>query len=421
MKSRRDAPRLTLAILTGIATVGFIDRIVVNVLVEPLKLEFELSDTQVSLLGFAYAAINIGLAIVIARLAERVRRLTLISFGTLLWSLATAACGWAGNWTQLLLYRAGVGMGEAIGLPSNQSVLSDYFPANKRGLAISTLLLAPPLGAFIGFVGGGAIAQSYDWRFTFLIAAIPGAVLAVLAWLFIAEPPRGRHDAGASEGVPSIGRVIARLLGLPSARNLVIGSAIAATLGFGINYFFTSLMMRQFALGIGEAGLYAGVIASLPAAVSVVLSGWLGDKFGERHPAAYALVPGLCLLIGGPLYAFAITRGDLTLLLALVSVSTVFIFGYIGVTYAALQNLMHPRMRATTSALLGMVYALAGGFGPLAIGHFSDTLALEFGPARGLAYAMAISALAYLWAGTHYLLAARHLAADQAKVRDEGG
>jgi len=420
MKTRRDAPWLALAILTGIATVGFVDRIVVNVLVEPLKAEFGLSDTQVSLLGFAFAALNIGFAIVVARIAERVRRLTLISAGTMIWSLATAACGWAMSWPQLLVARMGVGLGEAVGLPGNQSVVADYFPANRRGLAISCLLLAPPVGAFIGFVGGGWVAQNYDWRFTFFIAAVPGVILAILAWLFVAEPPRGRHDPGAGDEVPPITQVMKRLFVLPSARNLVIGSTLAATLGFGINYFFTALMMRKFALGIGEAGLYAGVIASLPAALSVVLSGWLGDKLGEKRPAAYALVPGVSLLIGGPLYAFAITRGDLTLLLALVGVSTVFMFGYLGVTFATLQNLMHPRMRATASALLGAVYGVAGGAGPLVLGYMSDRLAPAFGPGHGLAYAMALAALAYLWAGAHYLLAARHLAADQARVREGG-
>ena len=421
MKTRRDAPWLALAILTGIATVGFVDRIVVNVLVEPLKAEFGLTDTQVSLLGFAFAALNIGLAIVVARIAERVRRLTLISAGTMLWSLATAACGWAASWPQLLVARMGVGLGEAVGLPGNQSVVADYFPPNKRGLAISCLLLSPPLGAFIGFVGGGWVAQNYDWRFTFFIAAVPGVILAILAWLFIAEPPRGRHDIGASDEVPPLWQVVKRLFGLRSARHLVIGSALAATLGFGINYFFTALMMRKFALGIGEAGLYAGVIASLPAAISVVLSGWLGDKFGEKHPAAYALVPGVCLLIGGPLYAFAITRADLAVLLALVSVSTVFMFGYLGITYAALQNLMHPRMRATASALLGAVYGIASGAGPVVVGFLSDRLAPDYGAGQGLAYAMALTALAYIWAGAHYFLAARRLAADQARVRGEDG
>ena len=421
MKTRRDSPWLALAILTGIATVGFVDRIVVNVLVEPLKAEFDLTDTQVSLLGFAFAALNIGFAIVVARFAERVRRLTLISAGTMIWSIATAACGWAMSWTQLLIARMGVGLGEAIGLPGNQSVIADYFPANKRGLAISCLLLAPPVGAFIGFVGGGWIAQNYDWRFTFFIAAIPGVILSILAWMFVAEPPRGRHDPGAGDEVPPIGRVVRRLFLLPSARNLVIGSTLAATLGFGINYFFTALMMRQFALPIGQAGLYAGVIASLPAAISVVLSGWLGDRFGEKHPAAYALVPGIALLIGGPLYAFAITREDLAVLLALVAVSTLFMFGYLGITFATLQNLMHPRMRATASALLGAVYGIASGIGPLVVGYLSDNFAPEYGAGQGLVYAMALSALAYLWAGAHYLLAARHLAADQATVRGEGG
>ena len=421
MKTRRDAPWLALAILTGIATVGFVDRIVVNVLVEPLKAEFGLSDTQVSLLGFAFAALNIGLAIVVARIAERVRRLTLISAGTMLWSLATAACGWAASWPQLLVARMGVGLGEAVGLPGNQSVVADYFPPNKRGLAISCLLLSPPLWAFIGFVGGGWVAQNYDWRFTFFIAAVPGVILAILAWLFIAEPPRGRHDIGASDEVPPLWQVVKRLFGLPSAEPITRWRALAATLGFGINYFFTALMMRKFALGIGEAGLYAGVIASLPAAISVVLSGWLGDKFGEKHPAAYALVPGVCLLIGGPLYAFAITRADLAVLLALVSVSTVFMFGYLGITYAALQNLMHPRMRATASALLGAVYGIASGAGPVVVGFLSDRLAPDYGAGQGLAYAMALTALAYIWAGAHYFLAARRLAADQARVRGEDG
>ena len=142
--ARRDSPWLALVLLAAITTVGFIDRIVVNVLVEPIKGEFRLGDAEVSLMATAFTVLNIGAGLIIARLAERVRRLTLISAGTLLWSAATAACGWAGSWAQLLAARVGVGLGEAIGLPSNQSVISDYFPPNRRGLAISVLMLAPP-------------------------------------------------------------------------------------------------------------------------------------------------------------------------------------------------------------------------------------------------------------------------------------
>lgn len=417
LATRRDVPWLALVILTAISTVGFIDRIIVNVLVEPVKAEFGLTDTQVSLMGVAFTVLNIGAGLIIARLAERMRRLTLISLGTILWSAATAACGAAATWVQLLTARMGVGLGEAIGLPSLQSVVADYFPATRRGVAISILMLAPPIGAFIGFVGGGWIAQNYDWRFTFLVAAVPGIMLGVVAWLFVAEPPRGRHDQGASDEVPPFAQVLRRLLLLPSARNLVIGSALAAMLGFGVNYFFTSLMIRNFDLPLGQAGFYAGVIASLPAAISVVGSGWLGDRLGARNPAAYALVPAACLILGGPIYAFAITRDDLAMLLGLVSIATFLNFGYLGITFATLQNLMHPRMRATASAVLNVIYGIASGLGPLLLGMLSDRMSLDFGPSRGLAVAMALAGLCYLLAGLHYLLASRHLARDFERLR----
>ncbi len=414
---RRDSPWLALVLLTGVGTIGFIDRIVVNVLVEPLKVEFRLTDTQVSLRGFAFTALYMVAGILVARLAERVTRVTLIAAGTLFWSIATGACGLVGSWIQLLLARVGVGLGEAIGLPANQSVVADYFPPERRGLALSVLLLSPPVGAFIGFVGGGWIAQNFDWRWTFILAAIPGLILGVLVYLFVGEPPRGRHDAGASDEVPPIGEVLRRLALLPSARHLVIGSTLAATLGFGLNYFFTSLMIRRFELSIGEAGLYAGLIASLPAAISVLASGWLADRLGAARPGAYALIPGLCLLVSAPLYVVAITRGDLALLLGMVTVTALLQFGYLGVTFATLQNLMHPRMRATASAVLNAIYGLAGGLGPLALGALSDSLQPGYGPAVGLAYAMALLALGYAWAGVHYLLAARHHGRDLASVR----
>jgi MFS family permease len=418
MFTRSKSPWFALIVLAGIGTVGFIDRIVVNVLVEPIKVEFALSDTQVSLMGTAFSVLNIVLAVFVARYAERVARVPLIAFGTLLWSVATAVCGLASSWAGLLVARMGVGVGEAVGLPGNQSVVADYFPPSRRGLAISVLLLAPPIGAFIGFVGGGWIAQTYDWRFTFLIAAVPGLILAAIAYLFVAEPPRGQHDVAKSEDVPPLSAVVQRLFGLPSARHLVIGSALAAMFGFGLNYFFTSLMMRQFSVGIGEAGLYAGLIASLPAAVSVIASGWLADRFGAKNPAAYALIPAVCMLVGGPFYAFAITQESLGLLLGLVSIATFLNFGYLGITFAALQNLMHPRMRATASALLSGVYGVSGALGPILLGWMSDSFAATRGEARGLATAMAVTGLLYVWAAVHYLLAARRLKQDLASIND---
>ncbi len=409
---RRDSPWLALILLTGVGTIGFIDRIVVNVLVEPLKQEFSLSDSQVSLMGLAFAVLNIAAGIGVARLAERMRRLTLIAAGTIFWSLATGACGLVSSWTQLLVSRVAVGLGEAVGLPGNQSVVADYFPAGKRGFAMSVLLLSPPVGAFIGFVGGAWIAQNFDWRWTFLLAAAPGLLLGVLVHLFIKEPPRGRHDADAGEDVPTLGAVIRRFALLPSARHLVIGSTLAAAIGFGLNFFFTSLMMRRFGLQLGEAGLYAGLIASLPAVPAILATGWLGDRFGAKNPGAYALIPGISILVGGPIYFFAIVQDNLPLLLGLVTVSALLQFGYLGITFATLQNQMHSRMRATASALLNAIYAVAGGIGPYVLGLMSDALEARYGAGTGLAYAMALLSVVYLWAGAHYLLAARTLGKD---------
>ncbi len=411
---RRDSPWLALILLTAISTVGFIDRIVMNVLAVPIQMEFDLSDTQVGLLtGLAFAVLNVALGIVVARYAERGRRLSLIAVGTLLWSVATAACGLVTTWGQLLLARIGVGVGEAVGLPATQSVISDYFPPERRATALGVLLLAPPIGAFLGSAGGSWIGQEYGWREAFFVFMIPGVLLSLAAWALIAEPPRGRYDPGAGDEVPSLGAVFKRLVGLPSARQLLAGSTITSMVGFGLNSFMAFLLVRKFEFSLAEAGLFAGLLASLPGAISVVAGGRLADWLGASNPAAYARIPGYCLLVAAPIYMFAITQDDVTLLLVLVFVAALFQYTYLGITFGVFQNLLHPRMRATGTALLNTVYGLIGqGLGPLAVGFLSDRLASEYGTGNGLAYAMAITAALYFWGAAHYLLAARHLRGD---------
>jgi hypothetical protein len=133
-------------------------------------------------------------------------------------------------------------------------------------------------------------------------------------------------------------------------------------------------------------------------------------------------VPGLCLLVAAPVYMVAITREAVVPLLALVFVAALFQYTYLGVTYGVFQNLLHSRMRATGSALLNGVYGLIGqGLGPLLVGVLSDRFAPRYGTDDGLAYAMALTAAIYLWAAAHYLLAARHVGPDMARMRGERG
>ncbi len=416
MATRRDSAWLALILLMAISTVGFIDRIVLNVLAVPIQAEFGLSDTQVGLLtGLAFAVLNVGLGIFVARHAERGHRLSLIAFGTFAWSVATALCGYAANWIHLLLARIGVGVGEAVGLPATQSVISDYFPPEKRATAMSVLLLAPPVGALIGAAGGAWVGQHYGWRTAFLVAAAPGLVLAVLAWLFIAEPPRGRHDPGAGEEVPGMKAVLGRLFGLRSARQLLFGSTVASMIGFALNSFVALLLVRKFEFTLVQAGLVSGMLASFPGAISVIIGGRLADWLGKNNPAVYGLLPGICLLIAAPLYIFAITRENIAVLLVVMTIAALFQYTYLGITSGTFQNLLHPRMRATGAAVLGAIYGLIGqGLGPLGLGMLSDYLMRQMGYSNGEALAVAMAAFAtlYFWAGTHYILAGRHLRQD---------
>ncbi|WP_126177205.1 spinster family MFS transporter [Tsuneonella rigui] len=416
---RRHSPALALTLLTMIGTIGFIDRIVVNALVEPLKAEFGLSDAQIGLLGLAYSALNIVLGVGIARLAEHRRRLTFTTIGTLLWSVAATASGFVQGWHQLLAARIAVGVGEAVGLPANQSVISDYYPPHRRASAMSILLLSAPLGALIGLGLGGVVAQHWGWRWAFIVTGLPGILLAALVWLFVKEPPRGAHDGEIDHAVPGVGAVLKRLLSLPAARHLVMGSALASLVGFGLIAFLSALMTRRFGLPVGEAGLFTALIASLPAAVSVALGGTIADRLAPRVRASHALVPGLCLLAAAPLYVIAMTRGDLMPFAVFTALSTLLQFTFLGPTAGSLQNMLHPRMRATGHAFTNIFTGLVGGLGPVLVGWMSDKLsAAGYASDIALGYGMAGCGLVSLWAAAHYLLAARTLEGDLAKVRE---
>ena len=413
---KRTPPVWALVLMTGIFICGFVDRIIMNVLVEPVKAEFGISDARIGLLtGLAFAFLNVGLGLVIARYAERARRMTLVSIGTVLWSIATAACGLAGSFMHLLLARVSVGVGEAVGLPSISSVLSDYFPKEKRATVMSIFYLGTPIGAFLGFVVGGYIAQEYGWRATFWIASIPGLLLATIATLTLREPLRGRFDdlGDNTENVPPFTIVVKRMWERRSLRHLLTGSIVASMVGFGVNAFLAAFLIRQYGYSLAQAGLISGIIAALPAAVSMSCAGWLADRIGKRDARAYGLIPGVSLLLSAPLYIIAVTRTNPATAITFLGLATLFMYTYLGPTMGVFQNMMHPRMRATGYAFYSMLVSLIGaGLGPLMVGTLSDHYAPDetrAGLAEGLKYALAISSLVYLWAAAHYLAATRSL------------
>ncbi len=419
--ARRASPGLALFLLTSIAIIGFVDRIIMNVLVEPIKKDFGLTDTQMGVVnGLAFAALNIVLGLAVARIAERKRRLSLIAFGTLLWSVATALCGLAGSYMQLIIARMGVGVGEAVGLPSVVSTISDYFPPEKRVTALSVHALAPSLGAFLGAAGGSLVAFYWGWQAALMVAAVPGIILATAVHVFVAEPPRGQHDAlsaASNDHVPSMWSVISRFWKRPTMRHMLLGAALASMVGFALNTFLASWLARRFGYSLLEAGLVSGLVASLPSALSVFGAGWFADKWGKTNPRFYALIPGITLLVAAPIYILGITRDEPILAITLVGIAGLGQYCYLGPTAGVFQNMMHPRMRVTATAFTGLVYSLiGGGLGPVLVGALSDQTA-QMTPDKGIALAWALAgfAIIYLWAAAHYLWAARTIKADLAR------
>ena len=394
-------------LFTLVATFGFVDRIIVQALVQPIKTELRVSDSHMGLFGgLAFAALYVVLSIPIARLAERRNRLAIVCVSTALWSLATAVSAFANNFGQLLLARVGVGIGEAGSTPATFSILSDTFPRERRASALSIYSLAVPLGAFLGGALGGYVAHRWGWRAAFQVVGLPGVLLALLLWLTLREPPRGQHDPGVdATHTPAFSAVLRRFAARPSLIHVVLGAMFSTVGGYGISYFVAAYLTRHFGLDYAQAGLRLGLVSSVPAALSILAGGFLTDWAGRRAAYWYALIPALGSLLCVPFYVAAFRADTANTTTALLAVAALCQYAYIPAAAAITQNMMAPRMRATATALTGLLYTLVGqGLGPWLVGTLSDHV--------GLQSALALWSLLYLWSGVHLALGARTLGRD---------
>ena len=181
-----------LALLTIVYALNFLDRTIFNVLIEPIKKEFPLSDTMMGLLaGFGFVLFYSLCGIPIARIADRVNRRNIVAVAFAFWSAMTCFCGMAQNVTMMTLARIGVGIGESAGTPASQSIIADLFNKNERPRALGIYAIGTYLGVFLGYFIGGYVNQHYGWRAAFFAAGLPGIALAAVLWLTVSEPKRG--------------------------------------------------------------------------------------------------------------------------------------------------------------------------------------------------------------------------------------
>lgn len=406
-----------LGILTLVYTFNFIDRQILVILQEPIKADLGLSDTQLGLLtGFSFAVVYVTAGIPIAWLADRSNRRNIVAASLGIFSVMTTLSGIVQNYTQLLLARLGVGLGEAGGSPPSHSMLSDYFPEEKRGTAISIYTTGIYFGIFFGYFAGGWIAETFGWRNAFFIVGIPGIALAFLLLILVREPQRTLASA-TSQDKASFKDTMAVLAQRPSFWWIALGCSTASFVGYGNGNFFPSLLIRNYGLSVTEVGVVLGIIGGTTGMLGTFLGGYLADRWGEKDKRWYVRIAFYGILLSLPLSYITLLGTEPLYVIMAYAPGHILGTLYLGPCIAICHTLVPAGMRASASAILLFVINMIGlGLGPLFVGALSDAYSTHFG-AENLRYAM-VTALTIGTSGVFFFWKAqRSLLSDIEKTQ----
>jgi len=423
-----------LGLLTLVYALNIADRFSVSTLIEPIRLELGLSDSGVAFLtGVALALFYVTIGIPIAVLADRMNRRNILAVSLAVWSAMTTLCGFAQSYWQLLCGRFGVGIGEAGGTPPSTSILADEFPPQRRPMALTIFALGACLGAWLGSSVTGDIAAHFGWRGAFRALGVPGVVCAVVLWLTVREPERGRNDAreapdaGRDAQAPEdVGaprsRLILTLVYVAqhrSALHLILGGSVATFWSWGLMWWMPTFLVRSHHLTVAQAGDLLGPMHLLAGTAGTLVAGWLmTGRAAADATRITRLLTGVTALATLPSVALVWAGSErATTLLLWVFVPAVYF--YIGPILGLLQNVVPPHMRATTCALL-LFTANVGNLAlaPQLVGVLSDVLARYFGAgSESLRWALLALAPTGFWAAWHLWLSGKTIRADEAAAR----
>ena len=405
-------------LLSAVYTFNFLDRQLLSILSEPIRKDLGLSYTQVGMLtGLTFALFYTTFGIPLAWLADRTHRVRIIAAACAVWSLFSMACGMAGNFTALALARIGVGVGEAGGSPPSYSLISDYFPPQRRGLALALYSLGVPLGTALGSAAGAEIAKLYGWRMAFLAVGAPGIALALLVLILIREPKRGRFDAladGEASHAPSVPLWTA-IGGFFTNRTLVltaISSGLSAFVGYAILNNGPAFLISNKGMTLPEIALYYSAMSGLAGGLGTFGSGWLVDLLGKRNRTAYALVPATSFVISLPFFlGFLFAPTWQTAMVCLI-VPHLMNNMYLAPAITVVQNAVPPARRGISGAILLFILNLIGlGGGPVYVGMVADHFKPEYGVVA-LKYGLLALVPFYLLTIIAHLIASRSIKND---------
>lgn len=420
-KYSKGYTQYVLGVLVVVYVFNFVDRQILAILAEPIKLELGLSDTQLGLLsGVAFGIFYATLGIPIARLADRYSRVNIISICLGIWSLFTALSGAAQNFWHLLVARIGVGVGEAGGSPPSHSLIADYFPIDMRASALGIYALGIPVGILFGNLAGGWINEFFGWRYAFLVVGIPGILLAILLKMTVDEPPRG-YSEGKKPKIEHVSflEVLRTMWNFKSFRHLSLGAATQAFVGYGAIAWMPPFLIRTHDMSTGEVGTALGLIIGIAGGVGTFAGGFIADSLGKNDQRWYMWIPGIGFLVAVPFSLGVYLVDSLWMALAFYIIPAFAVNLYTGPTFGMTQSMAPLAMRSAASALLLFIINIIGlVLGPTTVGFLSDMFqsGWSMDATESLRWALFACSFVYIISFINYTMAARHLREDLAKA-----
>ena len=398
-------------------TLSISDRYSISTVLEPIRRELHLSDANIAFLtGVSLAFFYVIFGFPLSALIDRRSRRNIIGVCLIAWSALTVATGVARTYWQLLWARIGVGVGEAGGTPGANSLLSDFFPASRRSMALSVFSLGAPIGAWLGSQVAGAIAYRLGWRAMFLALGIPGVLAGLLVLMSIREPRRGCLDEGGDRGeTPSFFETMGFLSRQRSAMHFILAQSLTALWGWGLMWWTPAFLMRSYSLNVDQAGGILGPIHLIGGSAAMVASTWLlSRRWFSDEPRVMRLL-ALNIALATVVTAIIYSTGSLALTKALFWLFIPSIYIYLGPGFGILNNLAPPKMRAMYCAtLLFLANVCNLIIAPQMVGLLSDWFAPHHAPdAQSLRLAMLCLVPTGFWAAWHYYRAARGVREDE--------
>jgi predicted MFS family arabinose efflux permease len=412
-----------LILMCLIYTVNIADRYVMSTVLEPIRLELQLTDSGVAFLtGVSLALFYVTFGIPISWFADRSNRRNILAMSLVLWSAMTILCGMSRNYWQLLAARVGVGVGEAGGTPPSTAIVADCFPADRRPMALTVLALGAPIGAWVGADMAGAVAHAYGWRAAFLALGAPGVIVGLLVYFTVKEPARGRLDASAHHAKASLRESMAFLWRQKAVFHIIMGGGVCALWGWGLIWWTPTFLMRTYNLNVGEAGAVTGYIHLIAGSAATVLTAWILSRRSMADPrrCVWLLAAGVGLTTIPSFIAYWTHTLWVAKLMFWIYIPAIYF--YIGPLFGLIQNLAPCGMRSLFIAVSLLVANILNLIvAPQAVGFLSDWFAGAAGAnADSLRLALLILAPTGFWATYHFYLASKTIVADEKRASAYG-